>query len=91
MNCKIDCKTIYINFLLRFSCLFCSEIASNLTLLLDYDSFFKLVISKLRLHVKLELDFKEKVILRCFFSTANNDELNLSLDLKSETNFIKFL
>jgi len=62
---------------IEFSCLLCSEIASNLTLLLDDDSFFKLVISKLRLRVKLKLDFKEKVILRCFFLTANNDDLDL--------------
>ncbi len=76
---------------IEFSCLLCSEIASNLTLLLDDDSFFKLVIWKLRLRVKLKLDFKEKVILRCFFLTANNDDLDLSLNLESETNFIKFL
>ncbi len=53
--------------------------------------FLKLVISKLRLHVTAELNFKEKVILRCSFFNAKDDDLDSSFDLKTVTNFIKFL
>ncbi len=91
MNCNMNCKTIYMSFLLMSSCLLCSDNAFNLALLLDNDFFSKLVISKLRLHVETELDFKEEVILRCSFFTAKDDNLNSSFNLKTATNFIKFL
>ncbi len=54
-------------------------------------SSWKLVISKLRLHVETELNFKEEVILRCSFFTAKDDDLDSSFNLKTATNFIKFL
>ncbi len=91
VNCKMNCKTIYISFLLMSSCLLCSDNAFNLTLFLNDDFFLKLVISKLRLHVETELDFKEEVILRCSFFTAKDDDLDSSFNLKTATNFIKFL
>ncbi len=91
INCKINCKTIYISFLLMFSCLLCSDNAFNLAWLLNDDFFSKLVISKLRLRVTAELDFKEEVILRCSFFNAKDDDLDSSFDLKTATNFIKFL
>jgi len=91
VDCKMNCKTIYISFLLMSSCLFCSDNAFNLALLLNDDFFWKLVISKLRLHVEIELDFKEEVILRCSFFTAKDDNLDSSFNLKTATNFIKFL
>ncbi len=68
VNCKMNCKTIYMSFLLMSSCLLCLNNAFNLALFLNDDFFLKLVISKLHLHVETELDFKEEVILRCFFS-----------------------
>ena len=74
-----------------FSCLLCSDNAFNLALFLDDDFFLKLVISKLRLHVTAELDFKEEVILRCSFFNAKDDDLDSSFNLKIATNFIKFL
>ncbi len=73
------------------SCLFCSDNAFNLALLLDDDFFSKLVISKLCLRVTTELDFKEEVILRCSFFNAKDDDLNSSFNLETATNFIKFL
>ncbi len=73
------------------SCLLCSNNAFNLALLLNNDFFLKLVISKLDLHVETELDFKEEVILRCFFFAAKDDDLDSSFNLKIATNFIKFL
>ncbi len=91
VDCKMNCKTIYISFLLMFSCLLCSDNAFNLALFLDDDFFLKLVISKLRLHVETELDFKEEVILRCSFFTAKDDDLDSSFNLKTAMNFIKFL
>ncbi len=50
------------------SCLLCSDNAFNLALFLNNDFFLKLIILKLRLRVTAELNFKEEVILRCFFS-----------------------
>ncbi len=91
MNCKMNCKTIYISFLLMSSCLLCSDNAFNLALLLNDDFFLKLVISKLRLRVTAELNFKEEVILRCSFFNAKDDDLDSSFDLETVTNFIKFL
>ncbi len=91
MNCKMNCKTIYVSFLLMSSCLLCSNNAFNLALFLNDDFFLKLVILKLRLHVTAELDFKEEVILRCFFFNAKDDDLDSSFNLKTATNFIKFL
>ncbi len=91
VDCKMNCKTIYISFLLMSSCLLCSDNAFNLALFLNDDFFLKLVISKLRLHVETELDFKEEVILRCFFFTAKDDNLDSLFNLKTATNFIKFL
>jgi len=91
VNCKINCKTIYISFLLMSSCLLCSDNAFNLALLLNDNFFLKLIISKLRLRVETELNFKEEVILRCSFFTAKDDDLDSSFDLKTVTNFIKFL
>ena len=91
MNCKMNCKTIYISFLLMSSCLLCSDNAFNLALLLNDDFFLKLVISKLRLRVETELNFKEEVILRCSFFTAKDDDLDSSFNLETVTNFIKFL
>ncbi len=90
VDCKMNCKTIYISFLLMSSWLFCSDNAFNLALFLDDDFFLKLVISKLRLRVETELNFKEKVILRCSFFTAKDDNLDSSFNLKIATNFIKF-
>jgi len=74
-----------------FFYLLCSDIASNLALFLNDDLFFKLIISKLHLHVKLKFNFKEEIILRCSFFTAKNDDLNHSLNLETVMNFIKFL
>jgi len=91
VDCKMNCKTIYISFLLMSSCLLCSDNAFNLALFLNNDFFLKLVISKLRLHVETELDFKEEVILRCSFFTAKDDDLDSSFNLETVTNFIKFL
>ncbi len=91
VDCKMNCKTIYISFLLMSSCLFCSNNAFNLALLLNDDFFLKLVISKLCLHVETELDFKEEVILRCFFFTVKDDNLDSSFNLETAMNFIKFL
>jgi len=91
MNCKMNCKTIYVSFLLMSSCLLCSNNAFNLALFLNDDFFLKLVILKLRLHVTAELDFKEEVILRCSFFNAKDDDLDSSFNLKTATNFIKFL
>ncbi len=91
VDCKMNCKTIYISFLLMSSCLLCSDNAFNLALFLNDDFFLKLVISKLRLHVETELDFKEEVILRCSFFTAKDDNLDSSFNLETATNFIKFL
>jgi len=91
VDCKMNCKTIYMSFLLMSSYLFCSDNVFNLTLFLDDDLFLKLVISKLRLHVETKLDFKEEVILRCSFFTAKDDDLNSSFNLKTAMNFIKFL
>jgi len=91
VNCKINCKTIYMSFLLMSSCLLCSDNAFNLALLLNDNLFLKLVISKLRLRVETELNFKEEVILRCSFFTAKNDNLDSSFNLKTVMNFIKFL
>ncbi len=91
MNCKMNCKTIYINFLLMSSCLLCSDNVFNLALLLNDNFFLKLIILKLRLHVTAELNFKEEVILRCYFFNAKDDNLDSSFDLKIATNFIKFL
>ncbi len=91
VNCKMNCKTIYMNFLLMSSCLLCSDNAFNLTLLLNNDFFLKLVILKLRLHVETELNFKKEVILHCSFFIAKDDDLNSSFNLKTATNFIKFL
>ncbi len=91
MNCKMNCKTIYMSFLLMSSCLLCSDNAFNLALFLDDNFFLKLVISKLRLRVETELDFKEEVILRCFFFIAKDADLDSSFDLETATNFIKFL
>ncbi len=73
------------------SCLLCSDNAFNLALLLNDDFFLKLIISKLRLRVETELNFKEEVILRCSFFTAKDDDLDSSFDLETVTNFIKFL
>ncbi len=73
------------------SCLLCSDNAFNLALFLNDDFFSKLIISKLHLHVEIKLDFKEEVILRCFFFTAKDDDLYFSFNLKIATNFIKFL
>ena len=91
MNCKMNCKTIYMNFLLMSSCLLCSDNAFNLILLLNDDFFLKLVILKLRLRVTAEHDFKQEVILRCSFFNAKDDDLDSSFNLKTATNFIKFL
>ncbi len=91
MNCKMNCKTIYVSFLLMSSCLLCSDNAFNLALFLDNDFFSKLVISKLRLRVTAELDFKEEIILRCSFFNAKDDDLDSSFNLKIAMNFIKFL
>ncbi len=91
VDCKINCKTIYMSFLLMFSCLLCSDNAFNLALFLDDNFFLKLVISKLRLRVETELNFKEEVILRRFFFTAKDDDLDFSFNLEIATNFIKFL
>ncbi len=91
MNCKMNCKTIYISFLLMSSCLLCSDNAFNLALLLSDDFFLKLIISKLRLRVETELNFKEEIILHCSFFTAKDDDLDSSFNLKTATNFIKFL
>ncbi len=91
MNCKMNCKTIYVSFLLMSSYLLCSDNAFNLALFLNHDFFLKLVISKLRLRVTAELDFKEEVILRCSFFNAKNDDLDSSFDLETAMNFIKFL
>ncbi len=91
VNCKMNCKTIYMSFLLMFSCLLCSDNAFNLALFLNDDFFLKLIISKLRLRVETELNFKEKVILRCSFFTVKDDNLNSSFNLETATNFIKFL
>ncbi len=91
MNCKMNCKTIYVSFLLMSSCLLCSDNAFNLALLLDDDFFLKLVILKLRLRVTAELSFKEEVILRCSFFNAKDDDLDSLFDLETATNFIKFL
>ncbi len=73
------------------SCLLCSNNAFNLALFLNDDFFLKLIISKLRLHVEIELNFKEEIILRCSFFTAKDDDLNSSFNLETATNFIKFL
>jgi len=73
------------------SYLLCSDNAFNLALFLNDDFFLKLVISKLRLRVTAELDFKEEVILRCSFFNAKNDDLDSSFDLETAMNFIKFL
>ncbi len=91
VDCKMNCKTIYVSFLLMSSCLLCSDNAFNLALLLNDDFFSKLVISKLRLHVETELDFKEEIILRCSFFIAKDNDLNSSFNLKTAMNFIKFL
>ncbi len=91
MNCKMNCKTIYVSFLLMSSCLLCSDNAFNLALFLNDDFFLKLVISKLRLRVETEFNFKEEVILRCSFFTAKDDILDFSFNLKIAMNFIKFL
>ncbi len=87
----MNCKTIYMSFLLMFSCLLCSDNAFNLALFLNNDLFLKLVISKLRLHVEIKLNFKEEVILRCSFFIAKDDDLDSLFDLKTAINFIKFL
>ncbi len=91
INCKMNCKTIYISFLLMSSCLLCLNNAFNLALLLNDDFFLKLIISKLRLRITAELDFKEEVILRCSFFNAKDDDLDSSFNLETATNFIKFL
>ncbi len=91
VNCKINCKTIYMSFLLMSSCLLCSNNAFNLALFLNDDLFLKLVISKLHLHVETKLNFKEEVILRCSFFIVKDDDLDSSFNLKTVTNFIKFL
>ncbi len=91
VDCKMNCKTIYMSFLLMSSCLLCSDNAFNLALLLNDDFFLKLVISKLCLHVETELDFKKEVILRCSFFTAKDDDLDSLFNLETVTNFIKFL
>ncbi len=91
MNCKMNCKTIYMSFLLMFFCILCSDNAFDLALLLNDDFFLKLVISKLRLRVETELNFKEKVILRCSFFTVKDDDLDSSFNLETAMNFIKFL
>ncbi len=90
INCKINCKTIYINFLLMFSCFLYLNIAFNLTLLLNNNFFFKLIISKLCLHVKLKLNFKEEIILHCSFFIIKDDDLNLLFNLKFVTNYHNF-
>ncbi len=77
MNCKMNCKTIYISFLLMSSCFLCSDNAFNLALFLNDDLFLKLVILKLRLRVKTELNFKEEIILRCSFFTAKCHDSSL--------------
>ncbi len=87
----MNCKTIYMSFLLMSSCLLCSDNAFNLALFLNDDFFLKLVISKLRLHVETEFNFKEEVVLRCSFFTAKDDDLDSSFNLETATNFIKFL
>ncbi len=87
----MNCKIIYMSFLLMSSCLLCSNNAFNLALFLNDDFFLKLIISKLRLHVEIELNFKEEIILRCSFFTAKDDDLNSSFNLETATNFIKFL
>ncbi len=91
INCKINCKTIYMSFLLMSSCLLCSDNAFNLALFLNDDLFSKLVISKLRLRVIAELNFKEEVILHCSFFNAKDDDLDSLFNLETATNFIKFL
>ena len=91
VDCKMNCKTIYINFLLMSSCLLCLNNAFNLALFLNDDFFLKLVISKLHLHVETEFNFKEEIILRCSFFTAKDDDLDSLFNLKTATNFIKFL
>ncbi len=91
VDCKMNCKTIYVSFLLMSSCFLCSDNAFNLTLLLNDDLFLKLIILKLRLHVTAELDFKEEVILRCSFFNAKDNNLDSSFNLETATNFIKFL
>ncbi len=91
VNCKMNCKIIYMSFLLMSSYLLCSNNAFNLALFLNDDFFLKLVISKLYLHVETELNFKEEIILRCSFFTAKDDDLNSSFNLETATNFIKFL
>ena len=90
VDCKMNCKTIYMSFLLMSSCLLCSDNAFNLALFLNDNFFLKLIISKLRLHVETELNFKKEVILRCFFFIAKDDDLDSSFNLKIATNFIKF-
>ncbi len=69
----------------------CLNNAFNLALLLNDDFFLKLIILKLRLRVTVELDFKEEVILHCSFFNAKDDNLDSSFNLKTATNFIKFL
>ncbi len=91
INCKMNCKTIYISFLLMSSCLLCSDNAFNLALFWNDDFFLKLIILKLCLRVTAELNFKEEVILRCSFFNAKDDDLDSSFNLKTATNFIKFL
>ncbi len=91
MNCKMNCKTIYVSFLLMTSCFLYSDNAFNLALFLNDNFFLKLVISKLRLRVETEFNFKEEVILRCSFFTAKDDNLDFSFNLKIAMNFIKFL
>ncbi len=73
------------------SCLLCSDNAFNLILFLNDDFFLKLIILKLHLHVETEFNFKEKVILCCSFFTVKDDDLDSSFNLKTATNFIKFL
>lgn len=88
INCKINCKSIYI---LIFSCFFCLVIAFNLVLLLENNLFFKLVISKLHLYIKLKFNIKEEIILYYSFFTIKIKILNLLYNLETTTNFIKFL
>jgi len=73
------------------SCLLCSDNAFNLALFLNDDFFLKLIISKLRLHVTIKLNFKEEVILCYSFFHVKDDNLDSSFNLKTAINFIKFL
>ena len=42
VDCKMNCKTIYMSFLLMSSCLLCSDNAFNLALFLNDDFFLKI-------------------------------------------------